>query len=69
MQHELLHIEQYVDMVLMYLRLDETRPAICVIRACDLDGMHPPEPCGKFAGEFIRPVSSPCTMSRCICRW
>ena len=35
---QLLRIEQYVDMVLMYLRLDEGTSDY-VIRACDLDGI------------------------------
>lgn len=48
---QLLRIEQYVDMVLMYLRLDEGTSDY-VIRACDLDGIIR-QSLRKFAGEFI----------------
>ena len=48
---QLLRIEQYVDMVLMYLRLDEGTSDF-VIRACDLDGIIR-QSLRKFAGEFI----------------
>ena len=48
---ELFRMEQYVDMVLMYLRLDEGTSDY-VIRACDLDGIIR-QSLRKFAGEFI----------------
>ena len=48
---QLLRIEQYVDMVLMYLRLDEG-VSDYVIRACDVDEIVR-QSLRKFAGEFI----------------
>ena len=48
---QLLRIEQYVDMVLMYLRLDEGASDY-VIRACDVDDVIR-QSLRKFAGEFI----------------
>lgn len=50
---QLLRIEQYVDMVLMYLRLDEGTSDY-VIRACDLDGIIR-QSLRKFAGGIHRP--------------
>ena len=48
---QLLRIEQYVDMVLMYLRLDEGASDY-VIRSCDVDEVIR-QSLRKFAGEFI----------------
>lgn len=48
---QLLRIEQYVDMVLMYLRLDEGTSDY-VIRSCDVDEVIR-QSLRKFAGEFI----------------
>ena len=48
---QLLRIEQYVDMVLMYLRLDEG-VSDYVIRSCDVDEIVR-QSLRKFAGEFI----------------
>ncbi len=48
---ELLKIEQYVDMVLQYLRLDSTATDF-VIKACDLDNIIR-QSIRKFAGLFI----------------
>ena len=48
---QLLRIEQYVDMVLMYLRLDEGTSDY-VICACDVDDVIR-QSLRKFAGEFI----------------
>jgi len=48
---QLLRIEQYVDMVLMYLRLDEGTSDY-VIRSCDVDEVIR-QTLRKFAGEFI----------------
>ncbi len=48
---DLLRVEQYVDMVLTFLRLN-TDSTDYVIRACDLDGIIR-QTVKKFAGEFI----------------
>lgn len=48
---QLFRIEQYVDMVLAFLRLD-ANTGDYVFRSCDLDGILRPS-LRKFAGEFI----------------
>jgi signal transduction histidine kinase len=48
---ELMKIEQYVDMVLQYLRLDSAATDF-VIKACDLDNVIR-QSVRKFAGLFI----------------
>lgn len=51
LQTELLRVEQYVEMVMMFLRLD-SESTDYVIRPCDLDGVVR-QAVKRFAGEFI----------------